>query len=84
VGTGLSNPRGAAVDAAGDVFIADTYNSRVVEVPAGGGPQTTVGAGFGYPWGVAVDGAGDVFITDTNDGEIAEINRSQLPSLGFA
>lgn len=32
---GLSGPAGVAVDAAGNVFIADTLNNRVVEVPAG-------------------------------------------------
>ena len=37
VGGGLFVPQGVAVDAAGDVFIADTVNNRVVEVPAGGG-----------------------------------------------
>ena len=43
VGSGLSSPAGVAVDGAGDVFIADYGNNRVVEVPAGGGAQTTVG-----------------------------------------
>ena len=47
--SGLSRPFAVAVDGAGDVFIADTYNSRVVEVPAGGGPQTTVGSGLSAP-----------------------------------
>jgi hypothetical protein len=30
--TGLCNPEGAAVDGAGDVYIADIFNNRVVEV----------------------------------------------------
>ena len=46
VGTGLDHPFGMADDQAGDVFIADTGNDRVVMVPAGGGPQTTVGTGL--------------------------------------
>ena len=32
------------MDGAGDVFIGDTNNNRVVEVPAGGGAQITVRA----------------------------------------
>ncbi len=48
---------GVAVDAAGDVFIADTSNNRVVKVPAGEGAQTTVGTGLRSPQGVAVDAA---------------------------
>jgi hypothetical protein len=35
VGSGLSFPFAMAVDGAGNVFIADSGNSRVVEVPAG-------------------------------------------------
>src|SRR5450631_3268957 len=69
----LNNPPGVAVDAAGDVFIADELNSRVVKVPAGGGPQTTVGSGLSQPSGVAVDGAGDVFIADARLGQVVEV-----------
>ena len=60
---------------AGDVFIADTDNNRVVEVPAGGGPQITVASGLNFPAGVAVDGAGDVFIADTGNNRVVEVQR---------
>jgi len=73
VGSGLSGPWGVAVDGAGDVFIADSNNSRVVEVPAGGGAQTTVGSGLSKPTGVAVDGAGDVFIADNGLNQVVEV-----------
>jgi sugar lactone lactonase YvrE len=73
VGSGLFEPTGVAVDAAGNVFIADNLHSRVVKVPAGGGAQTTVGSGLSYPGGVAVDGAGDVFIADTGNNRVVEV-----------
>jgi sugar lactone lactonase YvrE len=74
VGSGLSNPLGVAADKAGDVFIADYVNNRVVEVPANGGAQTTVPAsGLGYPRGAAVDKAGDVFIADTYNNRVVEV-----------
>src|SRR5271157_1681312 len=73
VGSGLSGPWGVAVDGAGDVFIADSNNNRVVEVPAGGGAQTTVGSGLSSPYGVAVDGAGDVFIADNGNSRVVEV-----------
>jgi Bacterial Ig-like domain (group 3)/NHL repeat len=76
VGSGLNLPNGLAVDGAGNVFIADTNNNRVVEVPASGGAQTTVGSGLGSPAGVAVDGAGDVFIADTNNNRVVEVPAS--------
>jgi sugar lactone lactonase YvrE len=70
IGSGLNAPQGVAVDAQGDVFIADSGNSRVVEIPAGGGPQFTVGSGFILPIAVAVDGAGNVFVADAGLGVV--------------
>ena len=53
-----------AVDAAGDVFVADTGNNAVKEVLPNGTIKT-IGSGFNGPTGVAVDAAGDVFVADT-------------------
>ncbi len=78
MGSGLNSPNSAAVDGAGNVFIADTLNSRVVEVPPGclsASCQTTVGVGLDHPYGVAVDGAGDVFIADTLNSRVVEVAR---------
>jgi sugar lactone lactonase YvrE len=68
----LDHPGGVAVDRAGDVYIADTYNDRVRRVDATTGIITTVAgngvsgsggdggpatsAGLFFPEGVAVDG----------------------------
>ncbi len=68
----LNQPKGVAVDAAGDVFIADNANSRVVEVAANG-TATTVGSGLQYPQGLTVDGAGDLFIADNNRNQVVEV-----------
>jgi sugar lactone lactonase YvrE len=54
VGSGLSWPEGVAVDAAGNVYIADTFNDRAVKVTPSGS-QSTVPAGFGPVYGIAVD-----------------------------
>jgi hypothetical protein len=56
-----------AVDAAGDLFIADFGLAEVVEIPAGctsNSCQITVGTGWVRPEAVAVDAAGDVFVAD--------------------
>lgn len=58
-------------------------NNRVIEVPAGGGPQTTVMSGLNLPEGVAVDGAGNVFIADENNHLVVEMQRSKPPMLSF-
>jgi sugar lactone lactonase YvrE len=70
--SGLSDPNGVAVDAAGDVFIADYANSRVLKITPSGA-QSTVGSGLSGPDGVAVDGAGDVFIADFGNARVVEV-----------
>ena len=71
--SGLSSPVAVATDLAGDVFIVDTDNNRLVEVPAGGGAQFTVDDELSNPLGVAVDGAGDLFIADHGNDRVVEI-----------
>jgi sugar lactone lactonase YvrE len=80
-------PQGAAVDSAGDVFVADYGNytirkitsAGVVTTLAGsaGYPGTNDGAGsaarFYHPMGVAVDGAGNVSVADTDNHTIRRI-----------
>jgi sugar lactone lactonase YvrE len=71
-------PQGVAVDATGNLFIADTANSRIRKVTPGGLISTVAGTSQGYsgdggpatsaqinyPKGVAVDAAGNLFIAD--------------------
>ncbi len=71
---------GVAVDAAGDVFIADYANGAVYEIVAVNGsiPATnptirTLGNGFSQPTAVAVDAAGDVFVAQDFQAGLEEI-----------
>ena len=63
------------------MFIADTYNNRVVELPRTAtsyGPQTTLPAsGLSFPSGVAVDSTGDVFVADYDRYRIVELPRTE-------
>jgi len=60
---GLYKPGGVAVDSAGNVYIADTFNNAIKEWWAASNTVTTlVSSGLNYPYGVAVDGAGNVYI----------------------
>jgi sugar lactone lactonase YvrE len=71
--TGLFCPRGVAVDTLGDVFIANSNHSQIIEVPAGGGAEFTVGSGFNGPNGVMVTKTGNLFIGDSRNNRVVEI-----------
>ena len=79
LGTGFHWPIGGAVDASGNVFVADTHSMAVKEIVAVNGtiparPTIKVlGSGFIFPWSVAVDGAGNVFVGSDSDGAVKEI-----------
>ena len=63
LGSGFGGPNGVAVDASGNVFVAEGGNNAVQEIVAVNGsiPASptikTLGSGFDLPCGVAVDGA---------------------------
>jgi len=64
-------PKGIAVDAHGNVYVADSYNHRVQVFDAEGrflrqwGSQGNAPGQFQEPWGIAVDGEGNVYVADT-------------------
>jgi hypothetical protein len=70
-GCNLNDPSGLAVDPQGDVFVANTGNNQVLEIPANGGPEIQVGTGLMSPVSVAVDAQGDVFVGEL--GGVVEI-----------
>ena len=73
LGSGFSGPTGVAVDAAGDVYVADRGNGRVKKIPAGNGAPVIISSGFSLPYGVAVDPAGDIYVADYGANAVYEI-----------
>ena len=64
--TGLNDPGGVAVDAAGTVYVADHDNNRVLKLAAGSATQSVLPfTGLNGPTGVAVDTAGDLYVADS-------------------
>jgi sugar lactone lactonase YvrE len=77
---GISNPAAVAVDASGDVYIADTGNNRILKETLSAGSYTEsvlpVASSLSGPSGVAVDGNGNIFIADTNNNRVLKETQS--------
>ncbi len=87
----FNGPFGVTVDSAGNVYVADTFNSSirkvtsagVVTTPAGNasGPGTNDGTGSGarfeWPIGVAVDTNGNVYVADSGNNTIRQVTPAE-------
>jgi sugar lactone lactonase YvrE len=69
----LQNPQGLAVDGAGDVYVVDSGNARILkETPANGNytESTVTTTALSQPSLVAVDGRGTLYIADSGNNRI--------------
>ena len=69
--SGLTNPHGVAVDAAGNVYVSS--DNQVAEYPVGGGTAIQMGTGYRTPQSVAVDASGTVYVADTGNAQIVKV-----------
>src|SRR5579863_2876289 len=87
-GMGMQNRGGLALDATGNLYVADGFNNRVrviaptgmITTFAGNGTSTSMGdgglvldAGFSIPRGLLFDRHGDLFISDVAANRIREV-----------
>src|SRR5579864_355245 len=88
VSAALSDAQGVAVDAAGDIFIADANDHRVRKIAPGGTISTVAGDGspgfrgdggpasaarLNTPYGVAADRAGNLYIADLGNNRVRKV-----------
>jgi sugar lactone lactonase YvrE len=85
----FNGPVGVAVDAAGRIIVADTYNDRIRAIGRDGTVTTIAGSGvrgfmdgaatdaqFDTPCAVAVDRHGNIFVADSGNGAVRRIDPS--------
>lgn len=74
----LASPAGIAVDAAGNIFVVDTGNSRIVELNAQGTASVLsingLSPSLSSPEGIAVDGSGNLYIADTGNNRVVKVS----------
>ena len=76
VAAALNGPEGVAVDAAGNLYIADTGNHRIRRVDLSGTITTVAGTGLISPSGVALSHDGSLYIADTGNHRIRRVDSS--------
>jgi sugar lactone lactonase YvrE len=96
VGSGarFKYPRDLALDASGNLYVADTGNHAIRKIAPGGLVQTWAGstgnsgsadgggssARFNGPAGVSVDGSGNVYVADANNSTVRKITVAGVVS----
>jgi uncharacterized protein (TIGR03437 family) len=77
----LNFPIGVLADPAGNIYIADTGNSRVREVSSGvittvdGGGRISQAPPVSYPVGLAIDSNGNLYVSDPPNQNIRRLSR---------
>jgi uncharacterized protein YjdB len=80
---GFSSPAGVAVDSSGNLYVTDTVNNTIKELPNGTSSWTDITGSevFNQPRGVAVDNSGNVYVADTFNSAIKELTNGSWTNI---
>jgi sugar lactone lactonase YvrE len=75
ISSNLHFPNGIAVNAAGNAFVADSFNNAIKKwTLTNNSVSTLIGSGLNHPNGIATDAAGNLYIADTSNNAIKKWN----------
>jgi streptogramin lyase len=78
-------PAGIALDASGNVWVADYEASKVVKLGSGGTIMgKTASGGVNTPVGIAVDGSGNVWTANYRTNTVSELSGATLQAVSPA
>jgi len=72
----LDDPTGVAVAPNGNIYVADTRNSRIEEFTSAGAYVTQWSPKWGEPWGVVVASNGNLYVTNSEYNRVEEYTSS--------